>query len=173
MSDYVFKQNYNLVKPTRFPLPHEQIVFGVSWGKVMSVVGISVDQNKVLFVTSFSNKHTDRMHILGDKWNPSIIMSDCENPVALQRLWDEGFPLSSYNVTTANKYLLIKSLVAALDSESLYLLEDDALLDEMYNYLYYVDVLGNVRFHSSDRYVLATALAWYAAKHFGSRISFI
>ena len=185
-SGLVFRGITDAVSAGQFdgPQPGHTYVAGVDWGRdkdYTAIAIIDVTQGKMAALDRFNqvgwSLQRDRLKSLVQRWNPQIIWAEANSigEPNIEALLQEGLPVRPFLTTGKSKSPLIESLALAIERNDITLLNDPVLLAELANYSLERLPSGSWRYGAPagghDDTVIATALAWYGARH-TSRPSF-
>ena len=185
-SGLVFRGITDAVSAGQFdgPQPGHTYVAGVDWGRdkdYTAIAIIDVTQGKMAALDRFNQVgwglQRDRLKSLVQRWNPQIIWAEANSigEPNIEALLQEGLPVRPFLTTGKSKSPLIESLALAIERNDITLLNDPVLLAELANYSLERLPSGSWRYGAPagghDDTVIATALAWYGARH-SSRPSF-
>jgi len=177
-SGSVFRSVLDCVQPNHLKAHQvgEPIVFGVDWGRhhdFTVIVVMGKHSRQMMAMERFTRlpwaQQRERLHALAKRWKPQLILAEANsigqpNIEALQQV---GLPMQGFITSAHSKQHIIDQLALALENQSIGLLEERVLLDELLAYTVERLPSGDYRFGAPsgghDDCVMALALALHAA----------
>ena len=153
-----------------------EYVFGVDWAQsqdftVIAVIDVTTQELVALdrFNQIDYQLQVNRLETLFQMFNPGDIVAE-RNSIGqplVERLHDMGLPVSPFLTTNASKNELIRNLVLGIERQTLKILPDPVLVNELQAFEQTRLASGLMRFEAPegmhDDTVIALALAWYGA----------
>lgn len=157
------------------------IIMTVDWAKHQDFTVCAIgcgDCKKELEMDRFNEIdytiQRDRIKTLYEKWKPEIVLAE-KNAMGdpnIELLWDEGIPVTPWNMTASTKPGLIRSLATALEREEWKFIDDKQGTFEMEAYEQKTNPMTGRSSYSAPRgtnddIVIARALMVYAEANMG------
>jgi hypothetical protein len=160
--------------------PESHYVFGVDWGKSVDFTCISVmdmTRKRQVVLDRFNQiswaVQRNRLIALYERFQPRSIYAE-ENSIGsvnIEALRDEGLPVRPYTTTAKSKSELIEALQLAMEQETVTLLNDAVLVNEMQIFEMSRLANGGWRYAAPpgghDDTIIATALSLWATERTG------
>lgn len=161
----------------RVPIPGHRYLMGVDFGRyqdftVAVVVDASVQPPAVVALDRYNEVNwgvqRQRLAALARRWRVSGVLAEANamGEPNIDALRAEGVPVEPFVTTSTSKPRLIESLVSAIESGQIRLLDDPVLLAELEAYTYTMNPHTNHTRYGAppglhDDTVIALALAWH------------
>jgi hypothetical protein len=174
-SGLVFRRVRECATATRInePVKDHSYIFGVDWGKSNDYTVISVlDETTRSLVQMDRFNQIDyavqrgRLRAMYDKFNPSYIIAESNSigePI-IEQLRRDGMRVRPFNTTNATKTEAIEALALALEQNSISIISDDILINELQAYELEKLPSGAIRYSAPagghDDCVMSLAIAW-------------
>jgi phage terminase large subunit-like protein len=150
-------------------------VCGVDWGRshdatVFSVVDVTLQH--LVYVDRMVGVDYElqlgRLTALNERFRPNRIVCEANSmglPL-IERLQKEGVPVVAFTTTNSTKQLIIDSLTMAFEQETIRILPDETLINELLSFEMETLPSGLIRYAAGgsahDDMVISLALAWHA-----------
>jgi terminase large subunit-like protein len=167
------------------PNPGARYVCGLDWGRendYTAIVVMDVERRALVAIDRFNqvswSLQRGRLKAMCDRWQPAVIYAESNSIGSpnIEALQAEGLPVRPFVTSATSKPPLIEALSLAIERRDIALLPDESLLAELSVYTMQRLPAGGYHYSAPsglhDDLVIATALAWYAARHSSLPISF-
>jgi phage terminase large subunit-like protein len=153
-----------------------QYIIGADWarsGDYSVFIVLDATARRMVDMDRFTNveytHQRQRLQALAEQWKPAAIISE-ENSMGgpvTEQLQRDGLPVRAFTTTNATKAAIIDSLALAFERQTLEILDDPTLIEELQAYQAERLPSGLTRYSAPedkhDDCVMALALAWYGA----------
>jgi hypothetical protein len=161
--------------------PGRRYVFGVDWGKSNDFTVIcvmDVDASTLVHMERFNQidyqVQLGRLTALVERFDPFSIIAESNSigTPLIEQMNRQGLPVTPFQTTNASKTLAIDELGLAFARQSITILDDPVLINELQSYEMERLPSGLMRYGAPDGLhddcVMALAMAWHGVNH-GSR----
>ena len=166
--------------PQDRPIPGHVYVFGIDWARSNDYTVITVMDAtlmSVVHVDRFSDidyhTQTNRLIALYERFMPTAIYSEANSmggPLT-EDLQMRGLPVYRFDTTAQTKPAIIQALELAFERETLHIIPDEVLINELESYEQERTTTG-IRYGAPagqhDDCVMSLAIAWHACGRMGS-----